>query len=244
MLTKNQFKRILSLRQKKQRLKQALFIVEGPKVVQEFLDSNYELMEIFSISEKYAIYKTQHTPIDLDTLQKISTLATPNEVLAIFKIPTPKEVDISSLILALDGLNNPGNLGTIIRLCDWFGIKDLVCSKTSVDCYNPKVVQAAMGSHVRVNIHYVKLELFLGGKSGKIGTFMDAKASIYDTKFPNKGVVVLGNESKGISKEVASKLKTEIKIPRFGSIKKTESLNVATAAAIILSEYKRRSIER
>lgn len=244
MLTKNQFKRILSLRQKKQRLKQALFIVEGPKVVQEFLDSNYELVEIFSISEKYAIYNKQHTPIDLNTLQKISTLVTPNEVLAIFKIPPPKGVDLSSLILALDGLNNPGNLGTIIRLCDWFGIKDLVCSKTSVDCYNPKVVQAAMGSHVRVNIHYVKLELFLEGKSGNIGTFMDAKASIYDAEFPNKGIVVLGNESKGISKEVASKLKTEIKIPRFGSIKKTESLNVATAAAIILSEYKRRSIER
>ena len=244
MLTKNQFKRILSLRQKKKRLKQALFIVEGPKVVQEFLDSNYELMEIFSISEKYAIYKNQYTPIDLNTLQKISTLVTPNEVLAIFKIPPPKGVDLSSLILALDGLNNPGNLGTIIRLCDWFGIKDLVCSKTSVDCYNPKVVQAAMGSHVRVNIHYVKLELFLEGKSDSIGTFMDAKASIYDAEFPNKGVVVLGNESKGISKEVASKLKTEIAIPRFGSIKKTESLNVATAAAIILSEYKRRSIGR
>ena len=244
MLTKNQFKRILSLRQKKQRLKQALFIVEGPKVVQEFLDSNYELVEIFSISEKYAIHEKQHTPIDLNTLQKISTLVTPNEVLAIFKIPTPKGVDLSSLILALDGLNNPGNLGTIIRLCDWFGIKDLVCSKTSVDCYNPKVVQAAMGSHVRVNIRYVKLELFLEGKSDSIGTFMDAEASIYDAEFPNKGVIVLGNESKGISKEVASKLKTEIMIPRFGSIKKTESLNVATAAAIILSEYKRRSIER
>ena len=101
-----------------------------------------------------------------------------------------------------------------------------------------------MGSHVRVNIHYAKLELFLEGKSDTIGTFMDAKASIYDAEFPNKGVVVLGNESKGISKDVASKVKKEIAIPRFGSIKKTESLNVATAAAIILSEYKRRSIER
>ena len=96
MLTKNQFKRILSVRQKKKRLKQALFIVEGPKVVQEFLDSNYELMEIFSISNKYAIYKKQYTPIDLNTLQKISTLITPNEVLAIFKIPSPKEIDLSS----------------------------------------------------------------------------------------------------------------------------------------------------
>ena len=189
MLTKNQFKRILSLRHKKQRLKQALFIVEGPKVVQEFLDSNYELMEIFSISEKYAIYNKRHTPIDLNTLQKISTLVTPNEVLAIFKIPPPKEVDLYSLILALDGLNNPGNLGTIIRLCDWFGIKDLVCSKTSVDCYNPKVVQAAMGSHVRVNIHYVKLELFLEGKSDTIGTFMDAKRLFTMRNFQTKGLL-------------------------------------------------------
>ena len=134
MLTKNQSKRILSLRQKKQRLKQGLFIAEGPKVVQEFIDSNYELVEIFSTSNNHAHFEEKFTIIDDKVLKKISSLVTPNTVLAVFKIPTPIEVNDKGLILALDELNNPGNLGTIIRLCDWFGIKDLVCSTTT--CLN------------------------------------------------------------------------------------------------------------
>ena len=184
MLTKNQSKRILSLKQKKQRLKQGLFIVEGPKVVQEFIDSNYELVEIFSINNNYAHFEGRLTIIDENELKKISSLVTPNTVLAIFKIPTPIEVNSNGLILALDELNNPGNLGTIIRLCDWFGIKDLVCSTTTVDCYNSKTVQAAMGSHTRVNIIYLDLELFLDTQSHAMGTFMDAKASIYEIELP------------------------------------------------------------
>ena len=244
MLTKNQSKRILSLKQKKQRLKQGLFIVEGPKVVQEFIDSNYELVEIFSINNNYAHFEGKLTIIDEKELKKISSLVTPNTVLAVFKIPTPIEVNANGLILALDELNNPGNLGTIIRLCDWFGIKDLVCSTTTVDCYNSKTVQAAMGSHTRVNIIYLDLELFLDAQSYTMGTFMDAKASIYEMELPSSGVVVLGNEANGISDAIASKLNTRLAIPRFGLLKLTESLNVANAAAIILSEFKRRSIER
>ena len=244
MLTKNQSKRILSLKQKKQRLKQGLFIVEGPKVVQEFIDSNYELVEIFSINNNYAHFEGKLTIIDEKELKKISSLVTPNTVLAVFKIPTPVEVNSNSLILALDELNNPGNLGTIIRLCDWFGIKDLVCSTTTVDCYNSKTVQAAMGSHTRVNIIYLDLELFLDAQSYTMGTFMDAKASIYEMELPSSGVVVLGNEANGISDAIASKLNTRLAIPRFGLLKQTESLNVANAAAIVLSEFKRRSIER
>ncbi len=244
MLTKNQSKRILSLRQKKQRLKQGLFIVEGPKVVQEFIGSNYELVEIFSINNHYAHFEGKLTIIDENALKKISSLVTPNTVLAVFKIPTPTEVNSNSLILALDELNNPGNLGTIIRLCDWFGIKDLVCSTTTVDCYNSKTVQAAMGSHTRVNIIYLDLELFLDTQSRTIGTFMDAKASIYEMELPSSGVIVLGNEANGISDTIASKLKTRVAIPRYGLLKQTESLNVANAAAIVLSEFKRRSIER
>ncbi|MGI9560274.1 MAG: TrmH family RNA methyltransferase [Flavobacteriaceae bacterium] len=244
MLTKNQSKRILSLKQKKQRLKQGLFIVEGPKVVQEFIDSNYELVEIFSINNNYAHFEGKLTIIDEKELKKISSLVTPNTVLAVFKIPTPIEVNANGLILALDELNNPGNLGTIIRLCDWFGIKDLVCSTTTVDCYNSKTVQAAMGSHTRVNIIYLDLELFLDAQSYTMGTFMDAKASIYEMELPSSGVVVLGNEANGISDAIASKLNTRLAIPRFGLLKQTESLNVANAAAIILSEFKRRSIER
>ena len=244
MLTKNQSKRILSLRQKKQRLKQGLFIVEGPKVVQEFIDSNYVLVEIFSINNNYAHFEGKLTIIDEKELKKISSLVTPNTVLAVFKIPTPIEVNANGLILALDELNNPGNLGTIIRLCDWFGIKDLVCSTTTVDCYNSKTVQAAMGSHTRVNIIYLDLELFLDAQSYTMGTFMDAKASIYEMELPSSGVVVLGNEANGISDAIASKLNTRLAIPRFGLLKQTESLNVANAAAIVLSEFKRRSIER
>ena len=244
MLTKNQSKRILSLKQKKQRLKQGLFIVEGPKVVQEFIDSNYELVEIFSINNNYAHFEGRLTIIDENELKKISSLVTPNTVLAVFKIPTPIEVNANGLILALDELNNPGNLGTIIRLCDWFGIKDLVCSTTTVDCYNSKTVQAAMGSHTRVNIIYLDLELFLEAQSYTMGTFMDAKASIYEMELPSSGVVVLGNEANGISDAIASKLNTRLAIPRFGLLKQTESLNVANAAAIVLSEFKRRSIER
>ena len=244
MLTKNQSKRILSLRQKKQRLKQGLFIAEGPKVVQEFIDSNYELVEIFSINNNYAHFEGKLTIIDEKELKKISSLVTPNTVLAVFKIPTPIEVNANGLILALDELNNPGNLGTIIRLCDWFGIKDLVCSTTTVDCYNSKTVQAAMGSHTRVNIIYLDLELFLDAQSYTMGTFMDAKASIYEMELPSSGVVVLGNEANGISDAIASKLNTRLAIPRFGLLKQTESLNVANAAAIVLSEFKRRSIER
>ena len=244
MLTKNQSKRILSLKQKKQRLKQGLFIVEGPKVVQEFIDSNYELVEIFSINNNYAHFEGKLTIIDEKELKKISSLVTPNTVLAVFKIPTPIEVNANGLILALDELNNPGNLGTIIRLCDWFGIKDLVCSTTTVDCYNSKTVQAAMGSHTRVNIIYLDLELFLEAQSYTMGTFMDAKASIYEMELPSSGVVVLGNEANGISDAIASKLNTRLAIPRFGLLKQTESLNVANAAAIVLSEFKRRSIER
>jgi TrmH family RNA methyltransferase len=244
MLTKNQSQRILSLKQKKQRLKQGLFIVEGPKVVQEFIDSNYELVEIFSINNNYAHFEGKLTIIDEKELKKISSHVTPNTVLAVFKIPTPIEVNANGLILALDELNNPGNLGTIIRLCDWFGIKDLVCSTTTVDCYNSKTVQAAMGSHTRVNIIYLDLELFLDAQSYPMGTFVDAKASIYEMELPSSGVVVLGNEANGISDAIASKLNTRLAIPRFGLLKQTESLNVANAAAIVLSEFKRRSIER
>ena len=244
MLTKNQSKRILGLKQKKQRLKQGLFIVEGPKVVQEFLDSNYELVEIFSINNNYTHFEGKLTIIDEKELKKISSLVAPNTVLAVFKIPTPTEVNANGLILALDELNNPGNLGAIIRLCDWFGIKDLVCSTTTVDCYNSKTIQAAMGSHTRVNIIYLNLELFLDTQSNIMGTFMDAKTSIYEMELPSSGVVVLGNEANGISDAIASKLNTRLVIPRFGLLKQTESLNVANAAAIVLSEFKRRSIER
>ena len=243
MLTKSQIKLITSLKQKKFRTQHQLFVVEGIKVVEEFLNSDYELDAIFSIDDRFSQYNQKLTKVDSKELAKISGFSTPNKVLATFKISTPIAVDWSGLVVALDDINDPGNLGTIIRLCDWFGIENLVCSEATVDCYNPKVVQASMGSHTRVNITYVDLKNTLSAASNCMGTFMDGD-SIYEQHLPNTGVIVLGNEANGISEDVEALVKTRLSIPRFGTVKQTESLNVANAAAIILSEFKRKSTER
>lgn len=243
MLTKNQIKFIHSLNQKKSRSIHQMFVVEGVKVVQEFLNSNYELVDIFSTDTSYSKYSSNFTAVNLKELAKISSFSTPNKVLAIFKIPLPSLVNWSGLVLALDSINDPGNLGTIIRLCDWFGITDLVCSETTVDCYNSKVVQSSMGSHSRVNITYLDLEATLADSKLCYGTFMGG-ASIYEHELPKTGVIIMGNEANGISKEIESLITVRLSIPRFGSLKQTESLNVANAAAIILSEFKRNTTEK
>ena len=242
MLTKNQIKLITSLKQKKFRIQHQLFVVEGIKVVHEFLNSNYELDAIFAVDDHFSQYNNKFTKIDSKELSKISGFSSPNKVLAIFKIPAPIVIDWSTLVVALDTINDPGNLGTIIRLCDWFGIENLVCSESTVDCYNPKVVQASMGSHARVNISYVDLKTHLPAASNCMGTFMDG-VSIYEQNLPKTGVIVLGNEANWISKGIEALLQTRLSIPRFGKLKQTESLNVANAAAIVLSEFKRKSTE-
>ncbi len=242
MLTKSQIKLITSLKQKKFRIQHQLFVVEGVKVVQEFLNSNYELVAIFAVEDRYSQYNQKFTLVDSKELAKISGFSTPNKVLATFKIPSSLAVNWSSLTVALDGINDPGNLGTIIRLCDWFGIEDLVCSEDTVDCYNSKVVQASMGSHTRVNITYVDLKKTLSTVSNCMGTFMDG-ISIYNQTLPKTGVIVLGNEANGISENIESLINLRLSIPRFGKLKQTESLNVANAAAIVLSEFKRNLTE-
>jgi TrmH family RNA methyltransferase len=243
MLTKNQIKLIHSLSQKKFRVQHQMFVVEGVKVVQEFLNSNYKLVEVFSTDISYSKFSSNFTEVSSKELSKISSFSSPNKVLATFKIPPSSPVNWSGLVLALDAINDPGNLGTIIRLCDWFGISDLVCSETTVDCYNSKVVQSSMGSHTRVNITYANLETVLPQSKVCYGTFMDG-VSIYDQKLANKGVIVLGNEANGVSKEIEALMDSRISIPRFGGLKQTESLNVANAAAIILSEFKRNPTEK
>ena len=243
MLTKSQIKLITSLKQKKFRTQHQLFVVEGIKVVQEFLNSDYEMDAIFAVDDHFSQYNEKFTKVDSKELAKISGFSTPNKVLATFKIPSSFAVNWSALVVALDDINDPGNLGTIIRLCDWFGIENLVCSEATVDCYNPKVVQASMGSHTRVNISYINLKNNLPTASNCMGTFMDGE-SIYEQNLPKTGVIVLGNEANGISEEIEALMQTRLSIPRFGSIKQTESLNVANAAAIILSEFKRNSIEK
>ena len=242
MLTKSQIKLITSLKQKKFRIQHQLFVVEGIKVVQEFLNSDYELDAIYAVDDRFSHYKQNFTLVNSKELAKISGFSTPNTVLATFKIPIPVDVDWSSLVVALDGINDPGNLGTIIRLCDWFGIENLVCSEDTVDCYNPKVVQASMGSHTRVNISYFDLKKNLPATSNCMGTFMDGN-SVYEQNLPKTAVIVLGNEANGISEEIEDLMRARLSIPRFGNLQQTESINVANAAAIILSEFKRNSTE-
>jgi TrmH family RNA methyltransferase len=240
MVSKNQIKLITSLQQKKYRKQEQLFFVEGVKGVQELLDSNFELYELFTTKAGFpSIDKSKVKAITDAELKKISALITPNTCLAIFKIPSATSFEEKGLLVALDDLRDPGNLGTIIRLCDWFGIKTLFCTEETVDIYNPKVVQATMGSIGRVNVVYGDLEkLLIKTKLPIFGTFMDGK-NIYQESLPNEGIIVMGNEANGISKTIENLVSERIAIPRFGDVQNTESLNVATATAIILSEFKR-----
>jgi len=240
MVSKNQIKLITSLVQKKYRKEHQLFFAEGVKVIEELLQSNFKLEQIFHTKEMFShVSPTQKTLISEAELKKISALTTANDCLAVFKIPQEKQIQNNGLIIALDDIRDPGNLGTIIRLCDWFGISQIVCSEQTVDIYNPKVVQATMGSIARVNVCYVDLESYIAeAKVPVFGTFMDGE-NIYKKELPQEGIIVLGNEANGISKGIENKVTQKIAIPRFGDLQRTESLNVATATAIILSEFKR-----
>ncbi len=241
MVSKNQIKLITSLQQKKYRKQEQLFFAEGVKVVQELLHSNFELQDLFTTKQDFlTVPKNKVHAISEVELKKISALTTPNTCLAVFKIPKVKEMVEKGLIVALDDVRDPGNSGTIIRLCDWFGIETLFCSEESVDIYNPKVVQATMGSISRVNVVYGNLETFLSQTKLPIfGTFMDGK-NIYQEELPKEGIIIMGNEANGISTSVEKLVSDRIAIPRFGNLQVTESLNVATATAIILSEFKRK----
>jgi TrmH family RNA methyltransferase len=240
MVSKNQIKTITGLQQKKYRKQHKLFFAEGIKVVQELLNSNFELYQLFTTEDVF--FKVPKDRVELITeaeLKKISALTTPNGCLALFVTPEEKPVPNTGLIVALDDVRDPGNLGTIIRLCDWFGIAHLVCSEQCVDVFNPKVVQATMGSLTRVNVVYTDLEAYLAKtKLPVFGTFMDGE-NIYETALPENGIIVMGNEANGISQAIEGKAGHRISIPRFGDLQQTESLNVATAAAIILSEFRR-----
>ncbi|RMZ50619.1 RNA methyltransferase [Flavobacteriaceae bacterium PRS1] len=243
MLSKNQIKLIRSLKQKKYRLQHQLFVVEGKKAILEFLNSKLQLNQLFTTTLEFDVSDVLQTTITPKELNTISFFKTPNVALAVFKISKPKPIDFNNLIVALDDVRDPGNLGTIIRLCDWFGVKDLVCNTDTVDIYNPKVIQATMGSITRVNVSYLDLESFLSAQKGiqKFGAFMNGE-TIYNLKLPNSGILVLGNEANGICKQVEFQITDRISIPRFGDIQEAESLNVANAAAILLSEFKRRTL--
>ena len=239
MITKNQIKLIRSLRSKKNRIQSGFFVAEGEKIVNELLESDLEAVNIFSISEKYKNLKN-YISINSTQLKQISNLKSPNNVLGIFKIPTNKEIDFNSNIVALEEINDPGNLGTIIRLCDWFGIKNIICSQNSVDCYNPKVVQSSMGSISRVIISYMEFDnLISSANYNTVAADLNGK-SLNEYIFSKNQIIFFGNESNGFSQKVSSNIKNKITIQRYND--NVESLNLASSVAIVLSELKNQII--
>ncbi len=240
MLSKNQIKLLNSLRKKKYRLQHEMFLAEGIKVVEELIESEFKLNKLFCTSDYLNRSSIENIQIITDDeLKKISGFLSPNQIVGIFEIPKIEPVKTQGLSLVLDDINDPGNLGTIIRLCDWFDVDQLVCSTNTVDCFNPKVVQSSMGSLSRVSIVYTDLKVFLKNENRTVyGTLLRGD-NVYQTKLKEDAILILGNESNGISREVQGLITKKITIPQFGEKQETESLNVATAAAILLSEFKR-----
>ena len=237
MRSKNQVKLIQKLHHKKYRNELNLFIVEGKKSINEFLQAGYT-PQLLIATEAFTTSVSQHliTPVSKDELRKVSTLQNPDEGLAVFQQPKHKGILQEGVIVALDNVQDPGNLGTIIRLCDWFGVETLLCNTQTVDCYNPKVVQASMGSLTRVAVHYLDLAAFLTTTALPVYTMDLEGENLYTATFPKDCILILGNEANGISSEVRALSNEVITIPRFSQHQRTESLNVAMAGAIILSE--------
>ena len=237
MLSKNQVKLIQKLHHKKYRNELNLFIVEGKKSINEFLQAGYT-PQLLIATEAFTASVPQHliTPVSKDELRKVSTLQNPDEGLAVFEQPKHKGILQEGVIVALDNVQDPGNLGTIIRLCDWFGVETLLCNTQTVHCYNPKVVQASMGSLTRVAVHYLDLAAFLTTTALPVYTMDLEGENLYTATFSKDCILILGNEANGISAEVRALSNEVITIPRFSKHQRTESLNVAMAGAIILSE--------
>ena len=240
MLSKNELKYIQSLCQKKQRQEEGLFIAEGTKLVDELLQSQYRIKKLYALADWIQQYPKAVEAVTVTEIElaKMSTLQTPNQVLAVVEQQIPKTgPDIyTQLTLVLDGIQDPGNLGTIIRIADWFGIKQVIASEDTVELFNPKVIQSTMGSFTRVNFWYRSLPEFLA--SAKIpvyGALLNGK-NMHGEPPVTEGLLVIGNESKGISKELLPFISHPITIPRLGG---AESLNAAVAAGIIVSHLKK-----
>jgi TrmH family RNA methyltransferase len=239
MVSKSQIKFVRQLAQKKQRDQHDLFVAEGHKVVQEFINENYQLHQLFTsdlslFSSHKAIIVVSHLE-----MKAMSALKTPSDALAVFAKPNEQTLSQSKLILALENIQDPGNLGTIIRLCDWFGIEDIVCSSDTVDCYNPKVIRSSMGSLARVQVFYKDLHAWLVGMQDCqiVATAMDGQ-SLYEFAFDSPTVLVIGNEGRGLSIKIQELATNVVSIPRYGG---AESLNAAMAAGIIAAEARRKN---
>ena len=232
MLTAGEIKQVRSLREKKFRDQYGLFVVEGEKMVSEALLSNFEVVAIYREDE-----------VGTAAMAKMSQLSTPPPVLAVVSKPQPKGFCLErGLCLALDSVRDPGNLGTILRLSDWFGVDTVFASPDTVELYNPKVVQSSMGSIFRVKMVTADIadlcKRFRAKSMPVYGTFIDG-VDIYEQNLDNEGLVIMGNESLGISPAVAAQVSTRLTIPKWPS-SGAESLNVATATAVTLSEFRRR----
>ena len=249
MISKNLIKLIKSLEQKKFRLREKLFVAEGPKVVSDIMVSKrpQRLIATRQWYEKHQI--EEDVLVAEEELRKVSFLQHPQEVIALFPLPEISSFDYNSLrndlVLALDDVQDPGNLGTIIRLADWFGIEQIICSLGTADAFSPKVVQATMGSIARVNLHYTDLPSFLenlGDGFPIYGTFLNG-TNVYEQELSKSGVIIMGNEGKGISKEVERYVNKRLFIPSYPAERPTaESLNVAIATAITCAEFRRRYV--
>lgn len=248
MISKSQISLVKSLHQKKYRKEHQLFIVEGFKAISEFLSSDFKINSIFytpdfsakmaNLSNKQKVYE-----VSINELQKISALQTPQGILAVVETPKNKLIqptDINEIVLVLDGVQDPGNLGTIIRTADWFGFNQIICSEDCVEVYNPKVVQATMGSLTRVKVSYQPLsEILSQSELPKYGTLLKGE-NIFNTEWQTKGFLILGSEGKGISEEVLELITHPITIPGG---KHTESLNVAIAGAVCCAEMSRNKLK-
>ena len=250
MLSKNQIKNIRALSLKKERDEQGLFVAEGEKLVSDLLP--FFTCRSLLVTRDWVGTNSSHKSVDyevigdLEDMKKVSSLTTPTPVLAVFEKPKIK-LDVSKLqkelILILDEIQNPGNLGTIVRIADWFGIKHIICSLNTADVYNPKTVQATMGALARVNVHYLDLITFLQSYSKLdlpiYGTFLNGD-NLYTATLSRVGAIVLGNEGSGISNEVGKFVSSRVLIPNYPSNAQTsESLNVAVATAIVCAEFRR-----
>lgn len=261
MLSKNKQKYIHSLEQKKYRLQEGVFVAEGVKCVGDLLREGYKARlivcteewkkdnGIVSNVENFIHNGTEYYTVTSEDLRKCSFLQHPQHVLAVFPLPTSAEFPNAewvkeNLCLALDGVQDPGNMGTIIRIADWFGIKNILCSKDTVDAYSPKTVQATMGSIARVSITYGDLDTYFASLSNDIpiyGTLLDGK-NLYETELSYGGIIVMGNEGKGISPIIRSHVSHRLFIPPYPIDSSTaESLNVAVATAVTIAEFRRRS---
>lgn len=252
MLSKAEIKRLSRYKQSKFRNQDNLFVVEGEKMLLELLESEYDIQAIYAIGqwiEKNRVIiqakgiANRTIEISEDDLERISLLSTPNQVYSLVKIPQEEILkQQKGLTIVLDGIKDPGNLGTIIRLADWYAIENIICSQDCVDVYNPKTVQSTMGSIFRVKVKYLDLQEYLQSLPSNhaiYGSIVEGGENIYEKQFSKDSILIIGSESHGISPEIQQYVNHKITIPRFRTDNKPESLNASIATAIMISEIKR-----